>query len=290
MGRLTYIPLDRIVENENVRSEYHPESIRELANSIRSQGTLINPITVRDLKNTYYLLLSGHRRLRAYKLLNAEEPGKWDKIPAIIVSDQEAPKSDSDIKQHQLIENIHREPLSPYDEAISLYHILQQEKCTYKELAQKIGKSEHYVQKSMIYLEVLEDIKETGGEELFEKAKKLPKTKIIELRQLKDKSKLPQLVRKIINNNLSSSQIRKEVSDLNEALSQTQKAKAKAKNKIITLKKQRSSITIKLNLKALPKDILSKLPANSIDNTDPSELAKLLDIIKEILEETELIP
>ena len=67
-------------------------AIPQLAQSIE-RTRLIHPIAVaEDLENdNRYIVLSGHRRTEAYRLLNKKYPsGEYSKIKAIVVTDKEA--------------------------------------------------------------------------------------------------------------------------------------------------------------------------------------------------------
>ena len=79
---ISLIPWDRIrVNSENF---YDTSDVEDLRNSIQMHG-LLDPVTVTpDAEDGYYLLISGHRRHKAWGLLRAEEPEKYEQIPAMI--------------------------------------------------------------------------------------------------------------------------------------------------------------------------------------------------------------
>lgn len=82
LDKIKQIPLEHIATN--AQNFYSMDKIAELADSIRMVG-LMHPISVVP-DGDRYRLVSGHRRLAAYRLLNEEDlPGKWRKIPAIVV-------------------------------------------------------------------------------------------------------------------------------------------------------------------------------------------------------------
>ena len=59
------------------RQNFDPQTLQELADSIKTYGVL-QPIIVRKIEEKNFELIAGERRLRAAKIINLE------KIPAII--------------------------------------------------------------------------------------------------------------------------------------------------------------------------------------------------------------
>lgn len=105
------ISINQIKETGNVRQEYEPKGIAELADSIFTYG-LINPITVKPLEDDengikQYELVAGHRRLRAFQYL-CEKGQDYTQITASVIT-----KGSKDVLQ--LVENIQREELAPID-------------------------------------------------------------------------------------------------------------------------------------------------------------------------------
>ena len=81
------------------RSNFNEETLKELSASIKNIG-VIQPITVRKIKENSYQLISGGRRLMACKNLG------FKNIPAYIRS-----ANDQESLEMALIENIHRQDL-----------------------------------------------------------------------------------------------------------------------------------------------------------------------------------
>jgi len=95
------------------RRIYDEGEVRSLARNIEDIG-LLNPIIVRK-KNGGYERISGFRRLEAYKYLySITNEDKWLKIPAIVLD-----VDDTVALKIMLSENIFREDLNDYDEAIA---------------------------------------------------------------------------------------------------------------------------------------------------------------------------
>lgn len=76
---IKYIPISDIKPNPyQPRKDFNQRSLEELSQSIKSYG-VIQPISVRQIKEDSYELIAGERRLRASELAELHE------IPAIIV-------------------------------------------------------------------------------------------------------------------------------------------------------------------------------------------------------------
>ncbi len=111
------------------RHDMHPESLEDLANSIRARGVM-QPIVVRPISSNKYEIVAGERRWRACQLAGL------DTIPVII---KEVP--DDAAVAMALIENIQRENLNPIEEAMALQRLIDEFALTQQEAADAVGKS-----------------------------------------------------------------------------------------------------------------------------------------------------
>lgn len=128
-GKIIDVPLDQIEVNPNQpRTQFNPEKLRELADSISELG-VIQPITVRKKDKNGYQLVSGERRFRAAQSIGLE------KIPAFVrvANDQES-------LEMALVENIQRVDLDPIEIALSYDRLLNEIKLTQEELSKRVGK------------------------------------------------------------------------------------------------------------------------------------------------------
>ena len=119
-------PLEAIREWQVVGSDHNLRELRRLADSIAMQG-LINPITVRRPSDdermpnaTEYVIVTGERRYWAHVLLATEgrAPLTNGEGQTLIVS-RVVPK-DTNVRAHQLIENIMREDINAVEKAEGL--------------------------------------------------------------------------------------------------------------------------------------------------------------------------
>ena len=125
----TEIDISKITLNPfQPRSAFDKEKLEELAISIKNIG-LIQPITVKKISKNKFQLISGERRLRAFKKL------KIDKIQCYIRK-----ANDQQSLEMALVENIHRQDLDSIEIAISYKRLIEEIKLTQEELSKKIGK------------------------------------------------------------------------------------------------------------------------------------------------------
>jgi ParB family chromosome partitioning protein len=129
--RTKLIPLGDIKWVSNIRANTDAANIEALAESIRNEG-LKQPVGI-YLENGEYCLLYGHRRYKAFSLLNKENPDKYNKIPCIITE-----KGNALI--NQLVENIQREGLTDEDNYNAL-KALRDQGLSQEEIAVIVGKS-----------------------------------------------------------------------------------------------------------------------------------------------------
>lgn len=126
------------------RQLFNDETIKELAESIEKNG-LLQPIVVRPMEKGKYQIIAGERRYRAFKKLGRKV------IPAI-VRDYE----DEEVDKLQLVENVQREDLNPYDEAIAYLKLKEKYGLKQEDIAKAVGKSRPYIS-NMTRLLSLED-------------------------------------------------------------------------------------------------------------------------------------
>lgn len=132
-GLMLDVAVNAIKFSRNYRRTFTEKSLKEMAQSIRQHG-IIQPLVVRRRGNGFELI-AGDRRLKAAELAGLIT------VPARIVE-----ATDSEVLELQLVENVQREAVPYYEEALALKR-LQDDPYNYdvREIAAKIGKSEQYV-------------------------------------------------------------------------------------------------------------------------------------------------
>jgi ParB family transcriptional regulator, chromosome partitioning protein len=147
-GSLRVLPVDLIQRGKyQPRRDIEPESLQELADSIKAQGVM-QPIVVRPISDRKYEIIAGERRWRAAQLAGLAD------IPTLVreVSDEAAIAM-------ALIENIQREDLNPIEEAAALQRLQQEFDLTQQEVANAVGKSRSTITNLLRLMTLQEDVR-----------------------------------------------------------------------------------------------------------------------------------
>ena len=151
---ISKIPINDIKLNPNQpRTNFDQKAIEELASSIKELG-LIQPVTVQKNNNNYELI-SGERRLRAFKFLNLNE------IPAYVRK-----ADDQTSLEMALVENIQRKDLDPIEIAISYKRLIEELKISHDEMSKRVGKDRSTITNYMRLLK-LDPIIQSGIRDEF---------------------------------------------------------------------------------------------------------------------------
>ncbi|MEJ2345464.1 MAG: ParB/RepB/Spo0J family partition protein [Gammaproteobacteria bacterium] len=146
-GALRELPVDLIQRGRyQPRLDMHPESLNELADSIRAQG-VVQPIVVRPIGDNKYEIIAGERRWRAAQLAGLQE------IPAVV---RDVP--DRAAIAMALIENIQRENLNPMEEARALQRLIDEFEMTHQQAAEAVGRSRTGVTNLLRLLELSPEV------------------------------------------------------------------------------------------------------------------------------------
>ncbi len=145
---VTRLPIEKVQPNgSQPRKCFDPESISDLADSIRIHG-ILQPISVRLMASGYYQIISGERRWRA-----AREAG-ISEVPVLVVE-----ADDRKAMELGLIENLQREDLNPMEEALGFQTLIAEYGMTQEEVARQVGKSRPAVANALRLLGLPEDLK-----------------------------------------------------------------------------------------------------------------------------------
>ena len=128
------IPARKIRPNKTQpRQDFYEEDLRSLSQSISNNG-LLQPLTVRKLKNDEYELIAGERRLRASVMAG------FTKIACIVMK-----CSDKDSAIFALIENLQRKDLGMFEEARGINRLIRKYGITQEQAAIQLGKKQSTV-------------------------------------------------------------------------------------------------------------------------------------------------
>lgn len=130
LGSVNEIQLAEIEVNPfQPRTDFDPQALAELADSIKLQG-LIQPITVRRINAHKYQLISGERRFRASKIAGLTQ------VPAYVRT-----ANDQQMLEMALIENIQRENLNAIEVALSFQRMIEECNLKQEELGDRVSKN-----------------------------------------------------------------------------------------------------------------------------------------------------
>jgi ParB family chromosome partitioning protein len=110
------------------RGHFDDDALASLAASIRELGVL-QPILVRPVGD-HFELVAGERRWRAAQVVGLTS------IPALVRD-----VGDTNSLEQALVENLHREDLSPLEEAAAFQQLVEDFQLSYEQVGQRVGKS-----------------------------------------------------------------------------------------------------------------------------------------------------
>ncbi len=152
VGTIGMLPIAQISPNPfQPRMDFEPEALKELKESIMQKG-VVQPITVRRKPDgNGFELISGERRLRA-----ATDAG-FTEIPAYVLD----VKTNRDMIEIALIENIQRKNLNPIEVALGYQRLADECGLTQEEIAQRVNKDRTTVTNFIRLLKLPREIQES---------------------------------------------------------------------------------------------------------------------------------
>lgn len=152
-GMVGEVLLAQVHPNPNQpRTNFKPEEIEELANSIKRHG-LLQPILVRKTSDGYEII-AGERRWQACRSLGMET------IPVRFwLAD------DTEAFEAALVENIQRSDLNPIEEAYGYKRLMERKGMTQSEVAQTVSKGRSTIANALRLLDLPEEAQQLLFEE-----------------------------------------------------------------------------------------------------------------------------
>lgn len=147
------VELTRIkMSNAQPRTQVPPDGIDELAQSLKQDGVLqpiiVRPYQPRKGRKPFYQVVVGSRRFKAAQSIGLKV------IPAIV-----AKLDDLKCFEVALIENLQREDLTIFEEAIALFNLMKTGGYeTIDDLAKRVGKSTNFVRDRLKVLQLPEPV------------------------------------------------------------------------------------------------------------------------------------
>ena len=141
--------IDRIIPNKHQpRSEFNPQDLQELADSIREKG-VIQPLIVTTNDSGDYELIAGERRLRASKIAGLSH------VPVVVIDID----NEDSLLELALIENIQRTDLNPIEEADAYRKLIEKFGYTQEETAKRVGKQRSTVTNMLRLLKLPDSVR-----------------------------------------------------------------------------------------------------------------------------------
>ena len=148
-SQIQFISHDLIKPNpQQPRVRFDYNELEGLACSIRANG-LLQPINVRVLENGEFELISGERRLRAARMIG------MTKIPCIVMN-----ASDQQSALFAIIENVQRENLDFFEEAVAIERLMTEYGLSQDEISEKLGKAPSTLSNKLRLLRLPDEIRD----------------------------------------------------------------------------------------------------------------------------------
>ena len=143
-----HLDIDLIAPNpEQPRTNFEPEKLRELSESIREHG-IIQPLVVSRDDDGGYFLIAGERRLQAARLAGL------DTVPVVVRQ-----AADRELLELALIENIQRADLNAVEEAMAYRRLVEEYSMTQEEVARRVGKNRATIANALRLLQLESEIR-----------------------------------------------------------------------------------------------------------------------------------
>jgi ParB family chromosome partitioning protein len=188
------IPIDRIVSDPNQPRKTFPQgSLDELAASLAADGQL-QPILVRWVEEiNSYKIIAGNRRHTAARQANLKT------MHCIVV---ERDLTEVEIRALQLIENIHRQDLNALEKARAFRELMEEHKCSQRELAKIVHLDVATVNATLALLSLPADIQEKVS------SGAISPSVASEIAKMKDQESQHELASRVVNEKLTREHVR----------------------------------------------------------------------------------
>ena len=147
--QIQLLPHENILPNPNqprVRFDYN--ELEGLAVSVRTNG-MLQPINVRKRSDGKYELISGERRLRAARMVG------MTKLPCVVMD-----VSDEQSALFAIIENVQRQNLDFFEEAVAIERLMTEYGLTQEEISKKLGKAQSTLSNKLRLLRLPEELRD----------------------------------------------------------------------------------------------------------------------------------
>lgn len=148
-GDIISVPVNDIRPNPSAaRTSFDWNELDGLAQSIYHNG-LLQPLTIREVKNGKYQLVAGERRLRAARMAGLAE------VPCVVVKISEEKSA-----LMTITENIQRKELHFFEEAEAVRNIIKKYGMTIAQISKKLGIPQSEISDKLLLLRLPKKIRE----------------------------------------------------------------------------------------------------------------------------------
>ncbi len=204
------IPVSEIEPNpEQPRTNFQPDRLEELAQSIRANG-IIQPLIVRRIGD-HYELVAGERRWRAAKLAGLQT------VPAVVQD-----FAQERLLEVALIENIQREDLNPIEAAHAFDRLSHEMGLSHEEIGRRTGKDRSSIANTIRLLKLPAEVQQ------FVADARLPMGQARALLSIPDPAQQIDLAKRIVAGSLSTRQTESLVRKITEQIAPKVRAKPKS--------------------------------------------------------------
>ena len=175
---LTELPLTQITPDPN-QPRRDLGDLSGLTDSITEMG-VVQPIIVTVTGYEAYRIVAGERRYTAARAAGLTT------IPAIVRSVEEQERL-----ALQLIENLHRKDLNPFEEAHSYQRLMDEFNFTQKDIAKRLGKTQGSVSEVVRLLDLPPIIQNEYGQSFTESGGRITKSLLLEIARVPAKEQTP---------------------------------------------------------------------------------------------------
>lgn len=167
------------------RTQFDPAGIEEMASSIKKYGVL-QPLLVRAKEDGTYELIAGQRRMEGSKKAGLSQ------VPVIVKQ-----ATDAEMLEMAIIENVHREDMSPIDKANSFKQLMTKFNMTQNQISSLLGMSRPAVANTIRLLDLPDNVKQALHD------KKITEGHARALLNISNKDKRDIALRRIVAGNMS---------------------------------------------------------------------------------------
>ena len=258
---LKYIDINLIDPNPfQPRTFFDEEAIESLRCSIEKHG-ILEPLILREADSGRYQLIAGERRFRAAQKAGLKE------APAIIRNSK-----DSEMLEIALIENLHREDMSPVEKALGFKRLLEDFCFTQSQISQVMGMSRSAVANTIRLLDLPENILDSINK------KEITEGHARAILQIKDPEKRELALNRIISRNLTV----REAEELSKLISKSCENSENIKNgrqaeyEIRLIERLQERLGTKVHLTRAGN--IGKIEIEFYDEEDLNRIAEILEI------------